>query len=165
MSMTICPTNCGTPIPVDDEDYDRLNKTNWQFIDNRVFRLSPFGRIYMAREIMKYHGYDIEGKDIDHEDRNGANNQKYNLRIATKSQNGINQVLRKNNTTGFKGVTYEKYTNKYKAQIWFENVCIHLGRFDDPEEAALAYDRAARRYHGKFARLNFPLEGENSARE
>lgn len=92
---------------------------------------------------------------VDHRDRNGLNNQRSNLRIATVSQNLQNQELRPNNTSGFKGVY--KCGKKWKAQIGIDGKRTNLGRFLVPEDAAYAYDKAARLMFGKFALTNQEL--------
>jgi hypothetical protein len=61
---------------------------------------------------------------------------------------------KKNNTSGFKGVTWDKSRSKWKAHIHIERKIKNLGRFDSPEEAAIAYNEAALKYFGEFAFLN-----------
>ena len=87
---------------------------------------------------------------IDHENRNKADNRIENLRIATKSQNQANVV--KPNATGRKGV--KMCRGKPQAQIKLNGKHIHLGTFDTLDEAAHAYNKAAIRLHGEFAVLN-----------
>lgn len=102
---------------------------------------------------------DITGQ-IDHADRNGLNNQRSNLRPATDTQQNANKGLR--SASGFKGVSWNKENQKWQVYIRVPNpdggrgTRRSLGRFDDPAEAAMAYDRAARELHGEFAYLNFP---------
>ena len=94
--------------------------------------------------------------EIDHIDGNRENNHESNLRSATRAQNQANSKKSKNNTSGFIGVSFDKGTNKWAAQIQVKHKHIHLGFFDDIIEAAKIRDRAALKYHGEFARLNFP---------
>jgi hypothetical protein len=91
---------------------------------------------------------------VDHKDQNKANNKIENLRPATKSQNNCNTKLRKDNKSGFCGVHWHKATNTWAAQINVNNQGLHIGLFDDKEKAAIAYNEAAIRLHGEFARLN-----------
>lgn len=99
------------------------------------------------------HGYLPE--EIDHIDGDGLNNYPENLRAATRDENARN-VRMKTNKSGYTGVCWRKDCKKYQAQITADRKNRHLGMFDDPIEAAKAYDKAAREYHGEFATLNFP---------
>lgn len=89
---------------------------------------------------------------IDHIDGNGLNNSWTNLRQANQSQNKANGRLNLNNSTGFKGVSFYKKTNKYKAQIYVRRRNIHLGYFVTARQAAMAYRNAALKFFGEFAR-------------
>jgi hypothetical protein len=88
---------------------------------------------------------------IDHVDHNKMNNRFTNLRAATKRQNGANSGLRKNNTTGVKGVGLLR-SGQYRARIMFAGKDINLGHFKTLEEAAKARFEAASRLHGVFAK-------------
>ena len=90
-------------------------------------------------------------KHIDHWDRNESNNKWDNLREATVAQNGANRGKQKNNTSGYKGVSYMKDRDKWNAQISVNNKKISLGRFETKEEAYESYCKAALKYHGEFA--------------
>jgi hypothetical protein len=96
------------------------------------------------------------GLEVDHIDRNGLNNRRSNLRIATHAENQQNQGLRVNNTSGFKGVNWHKPMQKWRAYIQANGKLHHLGLYSTPEDAARAYDTAAITLHGDFARLNAP---------
>ena len=88
---------------------------------------------------------------IDHKDLDRDNNAFENLREATCPQNCANQGIRSTNKTGFKGVSKHKQTGRFQAACSGE----YLGLFDDPRQAAMRYDAAARERHGEFARTNF----------
>lgn len=89
--------------------------------------------------------------NIDHRDRDRANNAWGNLREATQSQNMANTTTQRTNSLGLKGV-YLVSPGRYRAQIRVQGKNHNLGRFDTPEEAHAAYVTAAKKYHGEFAR-------------
>jgi len=91
-----------------------------------------------------------EGLEIDHINHDPLDNRICNLRPCTSAQNKWNLRIRKSNTTGYKGVTYDKNRQKYVARL--SN--IHLGRYDTSLQAAEAYNRKALELHGQFALLN-----------
>jgi hypothetical protein len=88
---------------------------------------------------------------IDHIDGNRLNNRFANLRAATQSQNGMNSKMRKNNTSGVKGVYWG--LGKWRAQIMIKRRMIALGGFDILGDAASAVAEARKKYHGEFARI------------
>jgi hypothetical protein len=95
---------------------------------------------------------------VDHRDGDGLNNQDENLRVCNSTGNARNASKRSDNTSGYKGVTLNKWGNKYEAKIRVNGKLIHLGTFSSPIDAAHAYDAAAKEHHGDFASLNFSQE-------
>jgi hypothetical protein len=141
---------------IDDEDFEKVSKFKWWYSQGYAGRFEKKNCILMHRFIMNT----PPGMDTDHKDLNTLNNQKYNLRICTRKQNQGNIGLRKDNTSGYKGVTWNKATNKWLAYIYHEKKFKNLGNFSDILDAAQAYDKAAIFYYEEFAKLNFP-ENEN----
>lgn len=117
-------------------------------VDYKKYRLH---RIVWAMR----HGREIpEGYEVDHKDRNPLNNHIDNLRLATPSENQHNRAKSKNSTSGYKGVSWHKSEKKYYVQIKLNYKQYHLGSYDTAEQAALAYNEAAKRLHGEFAYQN-----------
>lgn len=90
--------------------------------------------------------------EADHKDMDRSNNRWLNIREATKSQNALNRRMKPNNSSGLKGVCWDKQTRKWRAQLRVNGVYINIGRFDTKEEAHAAYCEAAAKYCGEFAR-------------
>lgn len=105
-------------------------------------------RVILGRALER----DLEPHElVDHEDLNGLNNQRSNLRIATSSQNYANRTVQANNALQVKGVR-RRYNGKYEARISFNREKIYLGVFDTPEEAHAVYLAKAKELYGDFAR-------------
>jgi len=147
---------------VDPADYENLRRHKWRLCKTksknvlyaeRSIRRSDgtYSRILMHRQLIQPPG----GYVIDHVNGCGLDNRRANLRLATAAQNAWNAGKRSGGS-GYKGVWLAKQKGLWRASI----VCCgrrkHLGYFRDKRDAANAYDRAARQYHGEFALLNFP---------
>ena len=147
------PLTKGYEAIVDDGDYEWLSKYKWWAVvaHHTVYAVRQMGRktIYMHREIMGA----SNNVDVDHCDGNGLHNRKNNLRLATAAQNRQNSKVCKDNTSGYKGIF--KKCRKYRARIHVDGHTIYLGYFDNAEDAAKAYDSAAKKYFGPFAKTNF----------
>jgi hypothetical protein len=141
---------------VDDDDFDELNGFLWRACKNGKtwYAIANSGKttITMHREIMG------NPKDlvIDHINCDGLDNRRENLRPCSKQENIQRAGAYKTNSSGYKGVTKTFLSKKYSARIKVNNKHFHLGCYNSLEDAARAYDEAAKKYHGKFAFLNFP---------
>lgn len=101
-----------------------------------------------------------DGEFVDHINGDTRDNRKENLRLASKLENQRNMRIPIHNSSGYKGVSYRTDRGKYRAYISIHNRLVHLGYFEKAEEAAHAYDEAARFFYGEFACVNFPQMGE-----
>ena len=147
---------------VDTRDYYQLNGYNWYLSSNgsnfyafRNAKIGP-GKIKMVsihRQIMDF----PEGRIVDHKDNNTLDNRRSNLRLATYSQNAFNRAKVKTKTSSrYIGVYFEKTTGRWTVKIRTgRGKRLWLGRYDSEIDAAKAYDKAAKKYHGEFAKLNF----------
>jgi hypothetical protein len=163
--MKRIPLTQGQVALVDDDDFERLSGHKWCAARDRsgnfyAVRHIPGPRwqktIYMHREVCP------QGAEGDHRNRNTLDNQRRNLRPATHAQNAQNTGRLKNNTSGFRGVYWEKQVNKWRARIYSDKQRHLLGYFLNAEDAARAYDRAAKERFGEFACLNFPEQTVNT---
>jgi hypothetical protein len=98
------------------------------------------------------------GQVVDHINGNPLDNRRSNLRVVTQSENNKNSSKRRNALGRYKGVHFSTREKKFKAQIQSNKNKISLGTFKTEVEAARAYDEAAKKLHGEFAKLNFPEE-------
>lgn len=147
---------------VDDEDFDFLNQFTWQYATRGcATRTVRYGkREYNKKVCIKMHRLimgitDLEMK-VDHINNNPLDNRKENLRICTQAENSRNQSISRVNTSGYKGVIFDKrpLSKPWVAQIRALGKYRKIGYFITKEEAANAYNEAAITYFGKFAKLN-----------
>lgn len=141
---------------VDDEDYDWLSKYKWYASKTRSGNWYACNKPKKANILM--HRLILgtpTNLDSDHIDNNGLNNQRANLRICTRSQNNMNRFHKKNSTSKYKGVTWHNQDKKWRTRIRIRGTDIYNSLFDSELEAAKAYDAAALKYFGEYARLNF----------
>lgn len=141
---------------VDDDDFEIVNQFKWCFHQGYADRFTHYDDNKKQHHI-SLHRFIMNAPvhlQVDHLDGNGLNNQKRNLRLATHQQNAFNSEVQKNSGTGYKGVTWRPSNNTFQCRIRKDNKRIHIGIFKTKEEAALAYNQAAIKYHGEFARLN-----------
>jgi len=146
---------------VDDEDFDKLNKSKWSI--NRhgknYYRPKNSRNMLMSRIIMN----PPKGMVVDHINHDTLDNRKCNLRICSQTENMMNKKLYKNNEIGFKGVskTISKYKGKerisYVAQLKSDNDKRYLGIFKNPIDAAKKYDEAVIKHFGEFGLTNEKL--------
>jgi hypothetical protein len=137
---------------VDDEDLEKVSCFNWSVLIN-------YRNVYAVRNVNKkniyLHSLILNSdKPIDHINGNGLDNRKSNLRLITVQQNSANSKIRIDNSSGFKGVTWNKNANKWQAQIRNKYKRIYIGLYNTPKEAAKAYNDKAVDLHGEYARLN-----------
>jgi hypothetical protein len=161
--MKVIPLTQGQVALVDDSDYDWLMQWSWCAVKarnggrgwyakrgemkaGRVQKTIPMHRAIMDAPV---------GITVDHRDGNGLNNQRYNLRLATRGQQVRNRGVPSNNTSGFKGVHWASSRGKWRAQIQANGKMMNLGDYDTSDEARRVYEEAVIKYHGEFANLGW----------
>jgi hypothetical protein len=153
--MRRIPLTRGAEALVDDEDFERLTVTRWQ-VDDKGYAIRYRRRDgkdtteSMHRVIMNA----PKGMEVDHINGNPLDNRRCNLRLVSRRQNSRNTRGHRDNVTGYKGVSLDRVRGTYRAVIVHEGQHHFLGRFRTAEAAARAYNDAARKYFGEFARLN-----------
>jgi hypothetical protein len=147
----------GHDVLIDDDMAPLVLARKWHISDRKR-------GIYFATSILhpdgKYHDVKLHrfilecppGFLVDHRNGNHLDCRRQNLRVCTVAENTRNQSKLKKNSSGYRGVSFKKSISKYRAQIMFENRCIHLGYFETPEAASTAYEKAARELFGEFYR-------------
>lgn len=136
----------GLFVLIDDKDYEWISKLRWYLNENGYPRTTRrINRKYMHQLILP------NAKTIDHIDGDKLNNQRDNLRICTQTQNCYNQKLHKNNTSGYRGVTWDKRQNQWIAQIMVNRKAIYLGSFTDLRAAILARKWGEKLYFKEFS--------------
>jgi hypothetical protein len=147
---------------VDDDDYGALVVNNWYAFpaSHGTWYASRAGhgrgsrRILMHRELL---GLTDRAVVCDHINGDGLDNRRCNLRPASARENTCNRAkMRQTSSSRFKGVSFERARAKWAAYITHLGRQQRLGHFESEIAAALAYDDAARRLFGEFARLNLP---------
>ena len=166
--MKEIPLSRGYVALVDDDDFERVSAFKWSVSVRRgkhktythahrhVGPKKDRTTLSLHTFIMGHH----HGMMIDHADGNGLNNQKYNLRVATRGQNVANSQ-RRDNAKKYRG-TWRQKGGQFVAQVG-SGPEKYIGTYETEEEAARAYDAAAVKKFGEFARLNFPREHSPAA--
>lgn len=153
------PLTQGKVALVDEADYNFLMQWKWfawkntggQYYAGRRVRIAvgKQATVHMHRAILSA----PDGMQVDHVNHETLDNRRENLRLATFSQNTKNRKRYKNNTSGIKGVSLYKPSQKWIAIISVDGKFKHLGYYVSKEAAAHAYAEAAHRFHGDFACL------------
>ena len=132
---------------VDDGDFERLNKYKWHALEEGNTWYAKRGELPQIRMHRMILGLvKDDGKITDHINRNGLDNRRANLRVISNIENLRNRGLSARNTSRYNGVSWCKQTKKWRATIATNNKQVHLGRFNDIEDAVKARRLAEKHY-------------------
>lgn len=158
--MPFLKLTTGEGVLVDEGDFEYLNQWKWHSESGRyAVRKEYYGKAPNGKHLTRWirmHRLITDAPDkmeVDHINGNGLDNRRSNLRICTHKQNSHNTRKRKDNRSGYKGVGWHTQHNKWRARIVVDGRQKHLGLFDTPEQAAIAYNTAAEQFFGEFAHI------------
>jgi len=142
---------------IDIDDYSKVNKYRW-YQQSQGYVVAKTGKL-AKRETIFLHRFLLglkknDGFFSDHINRDVLDNRNSNLIKSDAKSNSMNQGVPSNNTSGYKGVHFCARKNKWKAVIGLNYKKIFLGHFKSKEDAALAYNLSAKKYHGEYAFQN-----------
>ena len=154
--VTTIPVKHGL-ILLDPESYDLVKEykwTSWQSSPEKpiyaVGKKSGTKKLVYLHRLLK--GFPA-GKVVDHKNGNGLDNRLKNLRVCYSGQNNMNQKKTRGSSR-FKGVSWSKTRDKWRAEIAIHRKTTVIGYFEDEVEAARAYNFQALKIHGEFAKIN-----------
>lgn len=143
---------------VDIEDYELTIKYPWEYhIKKGKGYASCKIRVGYGKRRKSLHRLIMNadnGVMVDHKNRNTLDNRRYNLRFCTFSQNSMNSCSRNGSSSKYKGVHWSCHWHVWRAVIKANKKIYQIGSYDNEDDAALAYNEAAMKYHGEFAVLN-----------
>jgi hypothetical protein len=137
---------------VDDGDYEALRGYKWTFGQGYARRYEPIQkRVLLHRQIMN----PPPGMQVDHINGDKLDNRRENLRICDFAQNMRNRPkVKGDHSSHYKGVTWSKKLKKWQSGIGYLGKYYFLGFFENEKDAALAFNKRAKEFHGEFACLN-----------
>ena len=144
-------------ILVDAADLETVRVHRWLISRSgrTVYAVANVRTPDLRRTQVKMHKLLTGWPETDHRNLNGLDNRRENLRPASRSLNNANRPLQRNNTSGYKGVTWDRRENRWAVQLQHGGVNHHLGYYDDLVTAARSYDAEALARFGEFALCNF----------
>lgn len=140
---------------VDWDDMKAVGLHKWFPVKHHTGKLYVNGKV--GGKSMKLHNYLMKppaGMIVDHVNGDTLDNRRDNLRICTREQNARNRATNKTNKCGYKGVDWCEHIKKWRSRISVNKKTIHIGVYEEIEDAVMAYNEAAVRLHGEYARLN-----------
>lgn len=145
---------------VDDEDYELVKRHTWRVQvrkSGNAYAITHIRRPDGKQTTLSMHRLIVGVTDakvqVDHINGDALDNRRVNMRTCTNAQNQRNKGTTSGNVSGVKGVSWHKRDNRWQANICVNLKSIHLGYFDIKSDAVAAYQIAAIKHHGEFARF------------
>jgi hypothetical protein len=156
------PLTQGKVAIVGAEDFAWLSDRRWHahergrtwYARSTIKSMGVQRTVFMHRVILEHHGYDLTTGEVDHINGDGLDNRKSNLQIISHAENIRKSRTQVNNKSGFRGVSWHKQDHRWQVFIEVDQVRKYVGSYRTKIAAALAYDEAAKKYFGRFAKLN-----------
>lgn len=120
--------------------------------DREYMRIGIDRKMYLLHQVIYLYHFGYIPEEIDHKDRNGFNNRIENLRECDRFQNSYNQRMPKNNTSGVKGVSFDKNNKKWRAILIVKGKKMDFGSYHDIDYAKFIIDAMRYKYHGNYAK-------------
>ena len=141
-------TTKGEPFYIDLEDFDKVKDICW-YVNTQGYIAGLYNN-----KIVLIHRFILNAPDdllVDHRNHDTTNNRRYNLRIATRTQNNTNVKLRTDNSSGVAGVNWNKESNQWVVRISVNKKRIYLGRYNSFEDAVKVRKQAEEKYFGEWS--------------
>ena len=153
-------TNSNQFALIDSEDILKVSISNWYLFYKKSNKRKPYVRSTgkIGGRQVSLHRYILGITDpaiqTDHINNDPLDNRKSNLRTCTVAENNRNKSSHKNSTSQYLGVCYDRHRNKWAVCVCYNRKKVYRKRFNTEIEAALAYNKAAKKYFGEYANLN-----------
>jgi len=142
---------------IDERDFKKISQFRWYAVfDGYNWYVATTIRVGNKRRLLKIHTLIMNtprGMEVDHKDNNGLNNSRSNLRVCTHQKNCLNRRNRKDNSSGFKGVSWSIRNKKWVARIQVNGKRFNLGYFNSKEKANEIYIKNSKKYHKEYSKV------------